>query len=255
MTAGSFLLHPSVERVVICEMESSVVKASRENFALENHGVLGDRRTQIVIDDARHFLATTKEKFDVITTDPIHPWVRGAAALYTTEFLQMCRDHLNRGGVVAQWIPLYESNEAAVKCELATFMEAFPFATIWSGESRAKGYDVIAIGTEASSFEPNELARRAARIPKVCQSLAELEIDPDGLEHLFAAYGVDLKEWLRGSQINRDCNLRLQYLAGLSPDGRIAQSMMEQMSIQRPIPTESLSAARDTEDRLNSSDR
>ena len=236
MTAGSFLLYPSVERVVICEMESSVVNASRENFPVQNYRVLQDPRTQIVVDDARHFLATTKEKFDVITSDPIHPWVRGAAALYTTEFFQMCRDHLNRGGVVAQWIPLYESNEAAVKCELATFLEAFPFATIWSGESRTKGYDVIAIGTEESSFEPRELGRRAATNPAVCQSLVEVEINSiQVLQHLFAAYGIDLQDWLRGSQINRDCNLRLQYLAGMSPDGRIAQVMIEQMSIQRPL--------------------
>src|SRR5579871_182095 len=86
MTAGSFLLYPSVEQVVLCEMESSVIKASRAAFPIQNYRVLEDPRTRIVVDDARHFLATTREKFDVITTDPIHPWVRGAASLYTSEF-------------------------------------------------------------------------------------------------------------------------------------------------------------------------
>src|SRR4029077_7995192 len=64
MTAGSLLLYPTVERVVICEMEPSVIKAARENFSIQNYRVLEDPRTQIVLDDARHFLATTKEKFD-----------------------------------------------------------------------------------------------------------------------------------------------------------------------------------------------
>ena len=34
---------------------------------------MNDPRTQIVYDDARHFVLTTREKFDIITSDPIHP--------------------------------------------------------------------------------------------------------------------------------------------------------------------------------------
>lgn len=244
MTAGSFLLYPSVETVVICEMESSVIEASSTNFGAQNYGVLNDPRTRIVVDDARHFLATTKEKFDVITTDPIHPWVRGAAALYTLEFLEMCRAHLNPGGVVAQWIPLYESNDAAVRCELATFLEAFPFTTLWSGESRSRGHDVIAIGTATSSFEPAELGRRAAVNPEVCQSLIEVEINSVHiLQNMFTAYGMDLREWLRGSEINRDHNLRLQYLAGLAPEGRIEQAIIDQITRQRFPTVQTVSAS------------
>jgi spermidine synthase len=231
MTAGAMLLHPTVERVVICEMEASVIEASRENFANQNYGVLNDPRTHIVIDDARHFLATTDEQFDVITTDPIHPWVKGAAALYTSEFYEMCRNHLNRGGVVAQWIPLYESNEAAVKCELATFTQAFPMSSIWSGESRMNGYDVVAIGSCEESPDPSHVVRRIADLPLVCEALREVEIDSaETLQSLFAAYGSDLDDWLQGAEINRDRNLRLQYLAGLTPDGLVAQRLMEKIS-------------------------
>ena len=85
MTTGAFLMHPTVERIVLCEMESNVIRTARKFFAEENGGVLDDPRLEIVIDDARHFLATTREKFDIITADPIHPWVRGAASLYTTD--------------------------------------------------------------------------------------------------------------------------------------------------------------------------
>jgi spermidine synthase len=235
MTAGSLLLHPTVERVVICEMESSVIKAARENFALQNYGVLDDPRTQVVVDDARHFLATTKEKFDLITTDPIHPWVRGAAALYTAEFYDLCRDHLNRGGVVAQWIPLYDSNEAAVKCELATFVQAFPLATIWSGETRGVGYDVVAIASEETSVDAATLVRRIAMNPDVCQSLTEVQIDsPIILESMYAAHASDLQQWLSDAEINHDFNLRLQYLAGLTPNGMVHHGLMDK--ITRRIP-------------------
>lgn len=235
MTAGSLLLHPSIERIVICEMEPSVLMAARGSFAIQNYDVLDDPRTQVVIDDARHFLATTRETFDIITTDPIHPWVKGAAALYTAEFFDLCRQHLNRGGVVAQWIPLYESNEEAVKCELATFVQAFPFATMWSGESRNEGYDVVAIGSLESTCEPATVARNVSANRDVAQSLVEVEVESsETLQRMFAAYGSDLKDWLKDAQINHDCNLRLQYLAGRTPHGRVQQDMIERMTQLNP---------------------
>jgi spermidine synthase len=193
--------------------------------------VLDDPRTQVVIDDARHFLATTNETFDIITTDPIHPWVKGAAALYTAEFFGLCRQHLNRGGMVAQWIPLYESNEEAVKCELATFVQAFPFATMWSGESRHEGYDVVAVGSLESTCEPALVAHRVLANLDVGQSLREVEIEStETLQRMFTAYGSDLKQWLKDAQINCDCNLRLQYLAGRTPHGRVQQGLIERMT-------------------------
>ena len=51
-------------------------------------------------DDARHFVATTKEKFDAITSDPLDQWVKGAAMLYTREFFQLAKEHLNPGGAM-----------------------------------------------------------------------------------------------------------------------------------------------------------
>ncbi len=61
------------------------------------------------IDDARHFLLTTEEKFDAITSDPLDPWVKGAATLYTREFFEVVKEHLNPGGVVTLFVQLYES--------------------------------------------------------------------------------------------------------------------------------------------------
>ena len=71
-----------------------------------------DPRVQIVYDDARHFVLTTHEKFDIITSDPIHPWVKGSATLYSKEYFELVKQHLNPGGVVTQWVPLYESDAA-----------------------------------------------------------------------------------------------------------------------------------------------
>ncbi|MCH7909355.1 MAG: glycosyltransferase, partial [Candidatus Hydrogenedentes bacterium] len=140
VTAGSFVVHPGIESIVICEIEPRVVDAAREYFARENHGVLDDPRTEVILDDARHYLATTRRKFDIITADPIHPWVRGAAALYSTEFYELCKERLNPGGIVTQWLPLYETSEEAVKSELG-LRNAYPVLVNVARLSRAKSQD------------------------------------------------------------------------------------------------------------------
>src|SRR5207248_5268507 len=134
------------ENIVVCELESLVPPASDEFFGTENQHVLRDRRTRMVYDDARHFILTTPEKFDVITTDPIHPWVKGTSTLYSKEFYELVKAHLNPGGVVAQWLPIYDSDPETIKTELATFFDVFPSGTIWSNNLKGDGYDLVLIG-------------------------------------------------------------------------------------------------------------
>ena len=129
------------------------------------------------IDDARHFLLTTNEKFDAITSDPLDPWVKGAAMLYTREFFELVKAHLNPGGVVTLFVQLYESNTEAVKSEIATFLEAFPNgdglrqhaqrrrATTWccSGRSSRPQINVDEMEARLSGPEYAPVAQVAAR--------------------------------------------------------------------------------------------
>jgi spermidine synthase len=219
VTAGSFVLHPSVERIVICEIEPLIPRVVAKYFAAENYDVLRDPRVEVVYDDARHYVLTTREQFDVITSDPIHPWVKGAATLYTKEYFELCKRRLNPGGVVTQWVPLYESDTATVKSEVATFMEAFPDGTVWGNDVGGKGYDTVLLGQAGPThIDVEELERRLDRPDhvRVAESLKEVGLG-GALELLgtYAGRGPDLRPWLEGAQVNRDRDLRLQYLAGL----------------------------------------
>ena len=249
MTAGSLLAHPSVERIVICEIEPRVIDAARATFSDHNRQVLDDPKTSIVTDDARRYLATTHERFDVITVDPIHPWVKGSAALYTAEFYESCKKHLNPGGNMALWVPLYESNAATVQCELATFIEQFPASTLWSGQSQFIGYDVVLVGTFGQpSPISNDMILRATECGEVAESLSEIGIgEPDKLAELLIGYGNDLSEWLHDVPLNHDWNLRLQYLAGASSDGATEQIILDRLRFARDTSRErhSLTAASD----------
>src|SRR4029079_18107589 len=119
---------------------------STQFFGKQNYNVMKDARSRIVYDDARHYLTTTKDKFEIITSDPLDPWARGTAALYTKEFFETIKQHLNAGGIFGQFVQLYESNEDAVKSELATFSQFFPDVSFWSNNVNGQGFDLVLIG-------------------------------------------------------------------------------------------------------------
>jgi spermidine synthase len=219
VTAGSFVHHPTVDRIVICEIEPLIAQAVSKYFTAQNNNVVEKRRVEIVYDDARHYLLTTGEQFDIITSDPIHPWVKGAAALYTQEYFELVRRHLNPGGVVSQWVPLYQSSVDGVKSELATFFEGFPGATVWSNDVGGTGYDLVLVASDSTArINLEEVEQRLNRRDhsNVLRSLQEVGFEsPVALLATYAGRHSDLIPWLAGAEINRDRNLRLQYLAGM----------------------------------------
>ena len=240
VTAGSFVTYPGIKRIVICEIEPLIPRVVSTYFTRENHDVTHDPRVEIVYDDARHYILTTKERFDVITSDPIHPWVKGAATLYTREYFELVKRHLNPGGVVTQWVPLYESLPDVVKSELATFFRVFPDGTVWSNDIQGKGYDVVLSGHAAPQAIDLDSVQRELSQPEyanVAQSLGEVGFG--SAMALFATYGGqarDLTRWLADAQINRDSNLRLQYLAGMGLNTYENASIYDEMLKYRRFP-------------------
>ncbi len=240
VTAGSFVPYPDMKRLVVCEMEPLVPQATARFFAVENQDVLKDARTEIVYDDARHFIRTTSEKFDVITSDPIHPWVKGAATLYTREYFEQVKARLKPGGVVTQWVPLYESNVASVKSEIATFFEVFPNATVWGNVKDGKGFDVVLLGTvEPAQTDLDLIERRMARADHAGVAMALAKVGFRSSLDLLATFGgsaSDLSPWLQDAEINRDRNLRLQYLAGMSSTEQNSAAVYDQITSFRRVP-------------------
>ena len=218
VTAGSFIPYPSLSRLVICEIEPLVPEKIAPWFTKENNDVRNNPKTEIVYDDARSFVLTTDEKFDIITSDPINPWVKGAASLYTREYFESVKRHLTPGGVVTQWVPLYESTLDAVRSELATFFQVFPDGTIWANNLNGAGYDIVLLGQVGPTrIDLAGLQKRFAdpRYAAVGSSLTEVGFNsPLALFATYTGQGRDVADWLRGAAINTDRNLRLQYLAG-----------------------------------------
>jgi spermidine synthase len=248
VTAGAISIHPSVERMVICELEPLIPKIVSTYFSDVNYGVATNPKVQIIYDDARHYVLTTREKFDVITSDPIHPWVKGAATLYTKEYFETVKTHLNPGGVVTQWVPLYESTEEAVRSEIATFLQVFPNGTVWrNDDTNGRGYDLVLAGRLEET--PINVDAWQAKIDspeyaEVKASLSEVGY-PTILDVLktYSGRGTDLGPWLAGAQINTDKNLRLQYLAGSGLNDNTGTEIRDAMLRYRRFPADLFTGA------------
>ena len=174
---------------------------------------------RIHIDDARHYLLTTTEKFDAITSDPLDPWVKGAATLYTREFFEAARHHLNPGGVVTLFVQLYDSSPASIKSEVATFFDVFRGGIIAGNTFHGIGYDTVLLGqADPGPIDLDAVEGRLQRPDYRAVAASLREIGIASAVDLFATYAgraVDVTPWTRDASINLDSDRRLQYLAGL----------------------------------------
>jgi spermidine synthase len=233
VTAGAVSIDPAVEQETIVEIEPLVPRVVSRYFSDYNFGVVRNPKVTVGIDDARHFVETTDEKFDGITSDPLDPWVKGAAALYTQEFFEMAKRRLNPGGVITLFVQLYESNTEAVKSEIATFLKVFPQGMVWSNTNEGEGYDLVLMAqVEPRSIDVDAIQAKldSPEYRQVANSLHQIGMD--SAIDLFSTYAgrkQDLEPWLKDAHINRDRNLRLQYLAGLGLNEYRADEIYKQM--------------------------
>jgi len=219
VTAGAVSIDPNVESETIAEIEPLVPSVVSTYFGQHNFNVVRNPKVHVRIDDARHFILTSRDTFDAVTSDPLDPWVKGAAMLYTKEFFELVKQHLNPGGAVTLFVQLYESNSAAVKSEIATFFEAFPHGIVWGNTNNGAGYDLVLLGqVEPTRIDLDKIQAHlmSPEMAPVAESLREIGFNSAvDLFSTYAGQAPDLAGWLQGANINRDRNLRLQYLAGL----------------------------------------
>ena len=213
VTAGAVSIGPGVERMTIAEIEPLVPASVSKYFGEHNYNVVDNPKVTIHIDDARHFLHTTDEKFDAITSDPLDPWVKGAATLYTREFFELVKRHLNPGGVVTLFVQLYESNPAAVKSEIGTFLEAFPHGVVWGNTNNGQGYDLVLMGqVEPTKIDVDELQAKlddpALRAGEAVARARSASTRRSICCRTMPARPADLAPWLKDAIINRDRNLQ-----------------------------------------------
>ncbi len=122
---------PAVETIDVIELEPEVIAANRAISARRQKDPFADPRVNIIINDARGALALTDKRYDVIVSQPSHPWTAGASHLYTREFLEIVRSHLTPDGVFLQWMCVTCVDKALFRTLAATIIDAFPYARMY----------------------------------------------------------------------------------------------------------------------------
>ena len=143
ITCGAVLRHESVARLDTVEISPEVVEGARL-FKKANDDVLNNERMHLAVEDAKSFLKLTEHDYDVIISEPSNPWLAGVSGVFSAEYYENCRSKLKDGGVMAQWVQLYETNNEALQTVLATFASVFPHLSIWMGMES----DLILIGSK-----------------------------------------------------------------------------------------------------------
>ena len=254
VTAGAASVDPAVTQLKIAEIEPLVPEVVSRFFSEHNFSVVTNPKTTIHLDDARHFILTTDEKFDAITSDPLDPWVKGAANLYTEEFFTAAKNRLNPGGVVTLFVQLYESNLAAVKSEIGTFLKVFPKGAVFANTIEGRGYDLVLVGGADDLRIDVDAVQRKLQDPAyavMAQSLREIGMfSAVDLFSTYAGNATELAPWLADAQINRDRNLRLQYLAGMGLNLYQSDAIYQDMVRHAGYPEQMFTGSPDTLARL-----
>lgn len=170
-TVGSVLTH-EVDKVDCVEMSNEVIEAS-SHFEDVNNKCLEDPRVNLVIEDAHTYLKLSKEKYDVVISEPSNPWVAGIGNLFSEEYFDLCKSKLTDNGVMIQWFHLYELNDEILKLVISTFKKVFPEVQIWNSIN----VDILLIGAKNKiDINIDDLKERFNK-PKVNADFKRIGID------------------------------------------------------------------------------
>ena len=235
MTASAVARYPDVEEIDCVEIEPAVIHAARYLGSL-NRGVLSDTRVHVIFDDARNFLLTYRQKYDLIISEPSNPWIAGIATLFTDEFYAAARQRLAPGGIFVQWVQSYSLDPADLRTIIASFAPHFAEVTLWRGEET----DLLLLGrTDTAPLQFNRL-RALWQNQALRADFESIDVrQPEGVVAYFLLDDAAVRRLGEGSALNTDDRTLLEYHAPETMLMRGLSDANEELIIQsqtRPLP-------------------
>lgn len=219
-SAGAALTPKSIKQVDVVEMSPEVVEASYyfakytnlkySPRAGTNQFWLDTPNLKLIINDGRNHLLLTSKKYDVIASEPSNPWLAGIGNLFTKEAFQLSREHLNKGGVMCQWIHRYSLKESDFFNIVHTFAEVFPQVQLWCVNRN----DFLLIGTEDPVRLPLDTLRARLTDPGLAPMLQRIHFDTE--EEFLACFmsaDAELRALSAKSLLHTDDNMLLEFSA------------------------------------------
>lgn len=212
---------PHIKDIDVIELEPMVIRANQSVISERGIDPLADTRVNLIINDARNAMTLTNKRYDIIVSQPSHPWTGGASHLYTSEFLALSKAHLNKGGVFLQWINSQFLDEKLLKTLMATLVEQFDHIELYQPERQVllflasdEPLDVwtgTTIALEQNQSHYNKMGLRAIE-----DVAAMMTLDESGVK-AFAINGV----------VNTDDHNLLALYSRSEADGLTADTMGE----------------------------
>jgi predicted membrane-bound spermidine synthase len=198
MTAKALTDTPELERIDVVDTSREILEMSGIVFPDPSQHPLLDPRVRIHVEDGRHFLQVTDQRYDLITGEPPPPKVAGVVSLYSREYFQLIRDRLNDGGIVTYWLPVHALGSEETRSILRGFCDVFDDCSLWMGY----GLEWMMVGTrDARGPVSEERFAQQWRDPIAGRELRAVALErPEQLGAQFLAGTEELRELTRTAQ-------------------------------------------------------
>ena len=194
---------PSVRDIDVIELEPEVINANRVISDLRRYDPLSDDRVNLIINDARSALALTDKKYDIVVSQPSHPWTAGASHLYTTEFIKIVKGRLMEEGVLLQWINSLFVDDKLLRSLSATLLDNFENVRIYQPAPT-----IVLFLASDKALELEKHLQQTGR-PLNDSVLHYSWVGINSVEDVLVALAADergVREFAAGAQVNTDDN-------------------------------------------------
>jgi len=160
-TAGWLGAIPSMDRVDVVELEPLILEVARACRDV-NRDAMSNPKVHVMLGDAREMLLTSRDQYDVISSEPSNPFRAGIASLFTREYYLAASDHLSSDGIFIQWLQGYEIDSRTMRTVFATLASAFPYVETWQTNL---GDLVLVAAKHPLAYRSTELAAKIQEEP------------------------------------------------------------------------------------------
>ena len=196
MTTKMFLDNPKIKNVHTIEIEKEVLNAIK-HLGPKVESVFSDHRSEIIIDDAKSFFASSNNKYDIIVSEPSNPWISGISGLFSFEYYKLINNHLNDDGIFAQWLHLYNLDINLTVSVLKAFSESFNDYEVYILNSS----ECLIVGKKVGDVQP--LDQFIFEIPAIAKSLKHVNVNNiQDIEFRFLGNKKNITPYLNSFTIN-----------------------------------------------------
>jgi spermidine synthase len=212
-------------RTDVAEISREVMEASEIYFAFLNDQSASANNVNLIIDDGRSYLFRSGGKYDIVTTNSVHP--RLSPNLYTLDFYQLCANKMNPDGVICQWLPTNWMTANEFGSLVKAFTEVFPNSGLWY-VSRSH---LLLLGSKASfTYDFKDLSAKISD-PGIWQLLIDCEIyNSAQFASMLTATDYELNSLFREAVPDRDNHPVIEYSKeiNLAPNREVLRQFMDQ---------------------------